>query len=546
MGRSCAGSIATMRRPPLPSFIGDLVADRRAAGALLAGMAALFAAGMDPKVMAPMATTTQAAIRARPEIEGLILLVSVLTAVLLLVGGAVGDTRRARPILLGGLAVSLACGIATLLVVDPSGILFRVVRFAGIASAAMVMPVALAMAATSYTGIPRATAIGIAYAAYGLGQGLSPTLVALIPGTYAPAFIGSIVASALALVVVRRRIPDLPRPTRAERPYVYGTALWACGVVLIFAGVLWLGGGLDNPLRLGLILAGIGLVVVFFLWERRRHEENAESVRIERRPVTIALFVGLVIAIAQIVPMSQLPLYFGVGMQYGPIRGMVALAPLFAALVLAGPIAGFLLARYQPRHLIAGGMLAIGLGDILVAAAIGPTTTYFAFIVPLLLVGAGFVVATTVRTAIIFASVPRGLPATAAALNEASIEVGTRAGIVVVTGVIAEVAIYVYTASLAGQPQAQVDGLVATFRDVLIALGTPSFQAVVGAVQQSDLAVYRTAYFAGVQVAMLGAGAIGVLGSVIAWFTLGRRNPLQTVYEHRDERVTAERVTAAG
>jgi len=536
-----------MARPPLPSFIGDLVADRRAAGALLAGMVALFAAGMDPKVMAPMATTTQAAIRARPEIEGLILLVSVLTAVLLLVGGAVGDTRRARPIIIGGLSVSLACGIVVLLLADPGGGLFRVVRFVGIASAAMVMPVSLAMAATSYTGIPRATAIGIAYAAYGLGQGLSPTLIALIPGTYAPAFIGSIVACALALVVVRRRVPDLPRPTRAERPYVYGTALWACGVVLISAGVLWLGGGLDNPLRIGLILAGIALVIVFFLWERRRRAENAETVRIERRPVTIALFVGLVIAIAQIVPMSQLPLYFGVGMQYGPIRGMVALAPLFVALVAAGPIAGFLLARYQPRHLIAGGMLAIGLGDILVAAAIGPTTTYFAFIVPLLLVGAGFVVATTVRTAIIFASVPRGLPATAAALNEASIEVGTRAGIVVVTGVIAEVAVAVYTASLAGQPQAQVDGLVATFRDVLIALGTPSFKDAAGAVQHADIAVYKAAYFAGVQVAMLGAGAIGVIGSLIAWFTLGRQNPLQTVYEHRDERVAAdERVPAAG
>ena len=182
---------------------------------------------------------------------------------------------------------------------------------------------------------------------------------------------------------------------------------------------------------------------------------------------------------------------------------------------------------------------------LVLAAVIGPTTTYFAFIVPLLLVGAGFVVATTVRTAIIFASVPRGLPATAAALNEASIEVGTRAGIVVVTGVIAEVAVAVYTTSLAGQPQVQVDGLVATFRDVLIALGTPSFQAVAGAVQQSDLAVYKTAYFAGVQVAMLGAGAIGVLGSLIAWFTLGRRNPLQTVYEHRDERVTAAEPVAA-
>ena len=176
------------------------------------------------------------------------------------------------------------------------------------------------------------------------------------------------------------------------------------------------------------------------------------------------------------------------------------------------------------------------------AALIGPTTTYVAFIVPLMLIGAGFVVATTVRTAIIFASVPRGLPATAAALNEASIEVGTRAGIVVVTGILAEVAVAVYTASVAGQPPAQVDALVTTFRDVLVALGTPSFASVARAVQPAELDAYKAAYFAGVQVALLAGGVVGVVGSIVAWLTLGRRDVLQTVYEHRDERQAAAEV----
>ena len=130
---------------------------------------------------------------------------------------------------------------------------------------------------------------------------------------------------------------------------MYGTALWATGVVLFAAGVLWLGAGLDNPLRIALILGGIALGAAFILWERRRRAASAETVRIERRPVTVALFVGLVIAIAQIVPMSQLPLYFGVGMGYGPVFGILALVPLFAALVVAGPVAGILLARFRPR-----------------------------------------------------------------------------------------------------------------------------------------------------------------------------------------------------
>ena len=184
-------------------------------------------------------------------------------------------------------------------------------------------------------------------------------------------------------------------------------------------------------------------------------------------------------------------------------------------------------------------MLAIGLGDLLVAALIGPTTSYVAFIVPLVLIGAGFVIATTVRTAIIFASVPRGLPATAAALNEASIEVGTRAGIIVVTGILAEVAIAAYTASVAGQPAAEVEGLVAMFREVLVALGTPSFHSVAQAVQPAELDAYKAAYFAGVQVALFAGGVVGVIGSIVAWLTLGRRDVLLTVYEHRDERQAA-------
>jgi MFS family permease len=538
-----------MARPPLPSFIAELVEDRRAANALLASIAALFAAGMDPKIMAPAATSTQAAIRAQPDIEGLILFVSVVTALLLLVGGALGDMTRARPIIYGGLVVSLVCAaLATVvyLLAGNGGVVFTVVRFVGIASAAFVMPVALAMAATSYTGIPRATAIGIAYAGYGLGQGLSPTLVSLVPGNFLPAFLGSIVACGLALLVVRGRIPDLVRANRAERPLVAGNALWAGAVVLVSSGLLWVGAGWNNPLRWALILAGVALIVAFFLWERRRHMERSDAVRVERRPVTIALFVGLVIAMAQIVPMSQLPMYFGVGMGYGPIFGMVALAPLFVALVLAGPIAGFLLARFRPRALIAGGILAIGIGDILVAAVIGPTTTYLAFVIPLVLVGAGFVVATTVRTAIIFASVPRGLPATAAALNEASIEVGTRAGIVAVTALLAQVSMSVYTGSLAGRPQAEIDTLTATFEGVLIALGTPSFGAIAKAIQPGELVEYRVAYFAGIQVALLAGGAIALIGSAIAWFTLGRRNPLQTVYEHRDEREPGERASTEG
>ena len=80
---------------------------------------------------------------------------------------------------------------------------------------------------------------------------------------------------------------------------------------------------------------------------------------------------------------------------------------------------------------------------------------------------------------------------------------------------------------------------MAAFREVLVALGTPSFGSVARAVQPAELEAYKAAYFAGVQVALLAGGVVGVVGSIVAWLTLGRRDVLQTVYEHRDERQPA-------
>ena len=498
---------------------------------------------MDPKVWGPASSSVQAAIRARPDLEGLVLLGAVAAAVLLLIGGAIGDLSRARPVVLIGLGLSLASAVVCL--VFPDGDAFRLSRLVGTAAASFVFPVALASIATAYSGVARATAIGFAYAFYGVGQALSPTLLTLIPDSRWPAFLASIVACAVALRICWNRVPDLESPGHAERPYVFGTALWACGVVLISTGVLWLGGGLDNPLRLALVGCGILLVVAFFAWEWRRRAGHPATLKVERRPVTIALFVGLVIAIAQTVAMVQMPLYFSIVLGFGPLFGIVALAPLFIALVLAGPVAGFLLVRFPPRTLVTGGMLAVGIGNVVVAAVMGAHTSYLAFIVPLALVGGGFVIATTVRTAIIFASVPRGLPATAAALNEASIAVGSRVGIVLVTAIVAQTAMAALDPLLAGQSAASADAARATFQDLLTAVGTPSFSSLVKAIQPGAAGGYVEAYVTGIRWAMLLGGMAAVAGSLVAWLTLGRGDPLVArgkdamagVYEHRDERV---------
>jgi hypothetical protein len=526
-----AAIVAAMKPVKLPSFLTDLFVDPVAVGALVAGSAALFAAAMDPQVWSPAQPSVQAAVRDSPQLETLVVLATSSVAALILLGGAIGDSRRSRPIVLGGLTVELlACVVALLF---PSGPVFVISRFVGHAGATFVIPVSIALVATSYNGAVRATAIGVAYGAYGLAGAVAPILLQVLPGQQWPAMVAAIAASALAIRIGWTRTLELRRPSLAERPLVVGVALWAFGIIAFTVGLTWVDSGIDNPLRWALIVGGPALVIGY---DRIGRAKNARPARIIRRRVAIALFVGVVIAISQTAAMLDLPLYFHLVLGYGPIAATVALAPLFAALVLAGPIAGFLLERVTPRWLVGGGVIFVGLANLVLAAVSSESASYLGFIVPCLVIGAGFAIATTVRTAIIFASVPQGLPATAAALNESSMTVGNRLGVVIVSAVVAHGAIAHYSAAIAGMPVVDAASAIAAFRTLLVAVGTPSFTQVATAMSAANLRPYVEAYTAGLNQAYLACALVGVVGGAIALFAFGREDPLRTVWEYREER----------
>ena len=302
-----------------------------------------------------------------------------------------------------------------------------------------------------FTGVNRATAIGLAYGAYGAASAAAPVLLTLFgpTGSRALAFAAAAVAAIIAFVFARRHWRDLPTAGPAQRTAVLITAIWAFGIVVITAGFIGFKGGNADGARLGLVLLGIALVVGGLVVERRRRRAGRPGLPVQRRPVAIALFVGFVIAYAQTAALFQVPVYFQLVLGYGAILSVIATIPFMVALAAAGPIAGILLIRFSPRTLMVGGLLAVGLGNVVIAAILRPGAGYLGFAISFVLIGAGFVIATTVRTAIIFASVPRGLPATAAALNEASVSLGSRAALVVVTVIVTALALDTYAASLA-------------------------------------------------------------------------------------------------
>jgi DHA2 family methylenomycin A resistance protein-like MFS transporter len=529
-------------RSSIPGFLRDLDRDPGAVRTLGTASLALFAAGLDPRVFSPGLGSVQAAIRENSQAEALLLVATVVGGGLLLSGGVLGDVDGQRRLLLGALATMFATALVGLIVTD--GPAFVISRMIGVAAASVTVPLALAGVADTYDGIARATAIGIAYAAYGAATAAGPILLTLFgpDGPMWPAFVAAALASLVALAAARVGWHDLPVPGRGDRRAIWATATWAFGIVLLASGVIGFRTR-DDPLRPILLVAGVVVLVVGLAFERFRPHVPSIGSRVDRRAVSVALFVGFIVGYAQTAPLIQLPIYFQIALGYGPVLAVAATIPFMAALVIAGPVAGILIGRFQPRTIVVWGVAAVGVGNIIAALVLGPRTPYVGFGVAMLMIGAGFVLATTVRTAIIFASVPRGLPATAAALNEVSVTMGVRAALVLVTTFVAAAATDNYRTSLAGGASAGIEAALGDFHAFLISIGTPSFPTVIGGLPSADLAAYGSAYTEAVRVALFTSGVGAVIGSVIAGIALGPRDPLKTVWDTQDERSPATGAT---
>ena len=300
-------------------------------------------------------------------------------------------------------------------------------------------------------------------------------------------------------------------------------------------------------MRLAIIGFGIGLLVLFVGWSDGAAARNPRGSRwIAGRSRSRSSPASSSRSPSRC--RCWLPRYFSIVDRYGTIFGLIALAPLFIGLVAAGPVAGFLLSRFSPRILVAGGLVARRAGQPRGGGACGPRRRLRTVRRAVLLVGVGFVLATTVRTAIIFASVPRGLPATAAALNEASIAVGNRMGIVIVTGIGRPWRCRRSTSSMSGSAPAVAAASRQQFADLLYAAGTPAFASLAERGPSDDAIAYIDHYVTGVRSVMALGGLAAVLGGIVVWFALGRRDPIAargvdpmaTVYAHRDERTAVE------
>ncbi|MFG3017615.1 MFS transporter [Streptomyces sp. NPDC048254] len=296
-------------------------------------------------------------------------------AVLLVLGGRLGDLFGRRRLFLAGMAAfgltSLACGLA------PGAWSLVAARVAQGAAAAAMLPQVLATIQAATSGGRRAKAMSLYGATAGLsmvaGQILGGVLVAAdIAGTgWRAVFLVNVPVVVVGLVLGARFVPETrsQKPEPVDRP---GTVLLALSLLTLLAP-LTEGRAAGWPLWTWLSLAAFpGVASAFYAVERRADRAGRTPLVPPSLFELASLRSGLVMMVPFSVGFSGFMFVIAVALQSGermdPVPAGLALAPMAVAFLfvsLAGPR---LIARYGSRVVTAGSVLQ-GIGIVLITLA---------------------------------------------------------------------------------------------------------------------------------------------------------------------------------
>ncbi|MET9252624.1 MFS transporter [Streptomyces sp. NPDC003717] len=297
-------------------------------------------------------------------------------AVLLVLGGRLGDLFGRRRLFLAGMAAfgltSLACGLA------PGAWSLVAARVAQGAAAAAMLPQVLATIQATTAGPRRARAMGLYGATAGLamvaGQILGGVLVAAdIAGTgWRAVFLVNVPVVLAGLLLAGRSLPEThsPRPEPLDGP---GTALLAAALLTLLLP-LTEGRAAGWPLWTWLSLAAFPLAAAaFYAVERRADRAGRTPLVPPSLFASLTLRRGLLLILPFSIGFSGFMFVVAVALQQGAGLGPVAagsallpLAVVFFFTSLAGPR---LVARWGTRIIATGSVLqAAGLALVLLAA----------------------------------------------------------------------------------------------------------------------------------------------------------------------------------
>lgn len=437
---------------------------------------------------------------------------------LLFTTSTIADRYGRKLMLQAGLALFGAVSLYVAVFVSSSAELIVARGLLGLGGA-MIMPVTLSILTSVFPSGERTRAVGIWAAVSGAGSALGPLVAGLLIQVYSWE---SVFAINVPVVVVAVLAGVRYVPARTGRQGGHG-GLDLVGAVLSTAGITTVVYALIDAQHVGwlaprtLLLgaAGLLLVGVFVLWERRSADPMLDVGLFRNRAFTasaVALTLVFFAMIGVFFSLSQtLQLVHG----YSPLGASTAMLPMAVMMMLVAPQVARIVGRFGARVTISVGLVLASAG-MAGLSTLGAESGYLHLLVPLSLTAGGMSLAMAPATDQLMAAVPQERAGMGSATNDVTREVGASMGVAVLGSILA--------AGYAARLEGAVAGLPARMQEMAQS-SLPGGMMVAGSLGERGRALAQavsTAWMDASQTAYLvGAGLI-LLAAAVVWLFLPR------------------------
>jgi EmrB/QacA subfamily drug resistance transporter len=332
-------------------------------------------------------------------------------AALMLAGAKLGDILGRDRTFALGLAIYGLGSLTTALSPNLTVLLIGWSLIEGL-GAALVIPAIVSLIAATYSGKQRALAFGIIGGVAGAAVAAGPLIGGWVTTelSWRYVFAGETVIVAVILVV-RRRMKRAPAVERRPQFDVIGVALSAVGLGLAVFGILkssewgWVeprgsmtvGGEEITPFGFSVvpffILAGLGCLAAFTLWEERR-ERKGDDTLLDRALLRIEhLRAGLTtLMMQQLILLGTffvLPVYLQVVLGLDAFETGKRLFPMSVTMFVAAMAGPRLAAGFAPKRVAQAGLLALVAASVLLLGTIDVELNESGFAIALAVFGIG-------------------------------------------------------------------------------------------------------------------------------------------------------------
>ncbi|MEV6596483.1 DHA2 family efflux MFS transporter permease subunit [Actinoplanes sp. NPDC051346] len=314
-------------------------------------------------------------------------------AMLLLLGGRLGDLLGHRNVFFAGLLVFTVTSLMCALADSPEALIVaRVLQGIG---AALAAPQALAITAAVFPPERRAMAFGVLASVIGSAAAAAPILGGVLIDLFGwrSIFYLNLPIGVLGLLATFAVLPAT-RDRQARGVSLGATLLVSAGLfAALYAliegqrydwGAVWGPIGIPQLLVLGVVLLG-----VFFFVERSRQGGLLPRATFTSRNYALMLWASIATYFGIFGTQLVMTIYLQAALGVGPLQAGLVLCPMWVAASLVAPVAGRLAGRLSGRSLLATGFTVFAFGAALTGLLAWLETPWWSFMLPLIVAGAG-------------------------------------------------------------------------------------------------------------------------------------------------------------